>query len=166
MTQEPIEQPMTIQLSQDWLKLLSMALAALGFLSLLPLASAQYIHATNICPFNSGMDCELVVRSVYSRIGPLPVSYLGLMGFLMILVALLFETHLPSAKVIIFGLTLFGCFFSGYLLVVQALVLRVWCQVCTQISLVMIALFATSLIRLWKAISRPIEDDNLLDETA
>src|SRR5258706_8508887 len=115
MTQEPIHQPTTIQFSFDWLKLLSIALAIIGFLSLVPLAWAKYIHATNICPFNSGMDCELVVRSIYSQIGPLPVSYLGLLGFALILIALLFETHLPSGQVITFGLTLFGTLFSGYL---------------------------------------------------
>ena len=164
MTHEPANQPMTIQLSFDWLKLLSFALAGVGFLSLLPLAWAKYTHATNICPFNSGMDCELVVRSVYSQIGPLPVSYLGLVGYLLILIILLFEARLPSAKVLTFGLTLFALACSGYLIAVQAFVLRLWCQVCIQIAMEMIALFVVSFIRLWRDLGSDSEEDDLMDE--
>ncbi len=164
MTQEPIEQPMTIQVSVDWLKWLSIALAVIGFLSLLPLALAKFNHATNICPFNSGMDCELVVRSVYSQIGPLPVSYLGLAGFLLIGLVLLFEAQLQSVRLIAFGMTLFGVAFSGYLIATEAFILHVWCQLCTQIALIMTALFIVSLVRVWRITGNVLDEDESVDE--
>ncbi|MBX3063334.1 MAG: hypothetical protein KF726_10185 [Anaerolineae bacterium] len=160
------EQPVTIQFSVDWLRLISIVMAVIGFLTLLPLAWAKFTHARNICPLNSGMDCELVVRSVYSEIGPLPVSYLGLIGFLLILLGLLFESRLSLANITIFGFALFGIMFSGYLITVQALVLRVWCQVCVQIAVIVTCLFVVSLIRVWRAIRIIPDDEDLKDGIA
>ena len=166
MTQESTNQPVTIQVAFDWLKLLSIALVGVGFFGLWQLAWAKFNHAINICPINSGMGCDIVVRSVYSQIGPLPVSYLGLVGYVVILAILLFESHLPFAKGITFGLTLFGFLFSGYLTAIEAFRLHTWCQLCVIVALAMTGLFILSLIRLWKAVGVISEDEDseTLDE--
>ncbi len=153
--------PTTVQVTINWPKLASVAVACIGLVVSFNLAWSTLNHAQNLCPIGSGMDCELVVRSVYSRIGPVPVAYLGLIGYLLILAVLLFETRLPSGKIVVFGLTLLGFLFSGYLTATEAFVLHTWCQPCVISALAMTCLVILSLIRLWGAISAVPADEEM-----
>ena len=85
MTSDPVSPPITVQIPGGWLKLASILLAFVGFLISLNLALAKFNHAQNLCPAGSGMDCELVVRSAYAWVGPIPVAYLGSVGYFLIM---------------------------------------------------------------------------------
>ncbi len=166
MKLESSDRPTTIHLSLDWLKLISIALACLGAFIAFRMAWAQLTHARDICLLTNGMDCELVVRSIYARIGPLPVVYLGLLGYLVILGALIVEARFQSGKLVVFGLTLFGFLFSAYLTAIQAFVLRVWCPPCEISALAMILLFIVSSIRIWRLMNSHSAEETIEDEVA
>lgn len=167
MTTDPADQPATIRVSLDWLKLASMVLLGVGLISSLQLAWLKHTRAVGQCPPLSGMECESVVSSAYAQVGPVPVVDLGVAGYLLIGAALLFEARLPAAKMTTFGLTLFGFLFSAYLTAIEAFVLHKWCQLCLFIALAMTSLCGVSFIRLWRSVSAipDDDDDEPIDET-
>jgi uncharacterized membrane protein len=164
MSTDSTNPAVTIQVSFDWLKLASIGLVCVGWICSFYLAWLKLTHVLTLCPPGNSMSCESVVASIYAKVGPVPVAYLGVVGNLVILAALLFEAYLPSAELVIFGLTLFGFLFSDYLTAVEAFVLHAWCQLCVLIALAMTSLFVVSFIRLRRAISA-FSDDEAVDAT-
>jgi uncharacterized membrane protein len=148
---------------RDWLKTFSFVLAVIGIVIAGYLTWTEVIHVSPICVQGNSWDCAGVNTSVYSRIGPIPVAVLGLVGYLAILATLLFESVVPffasRGKVLIFCMTLFGLLFSGYLTAIEAFVLRLWCIWCVGSAITMTALFIVSFARLWRAISAVPEEE-------
>jgi len=151
------------QASRDWLKAVSIVLSVIGLLISIYLAWAEVTNAQTICPQTGAFNCDLVQKSVYSRIGPIPVAVLGVGGYLAILLALLLETRISllaeRGKLLMFGMTLLGVLFSGYLTAVEAFVLYAWCVWCDASAITMTALFAISFIQLWKSFGAEADED-------
>lgn len=149
---------------RDSLRLLSIGLATIGLLITVYLVYSHFTNTQEICLQGNGFNCDLVQNSVYSRIGPLPIQYLGLGGYLAILLALLFETRVPvlmkRGKVLVFAMTLFGFLYSAYLTMIEAFVLHAWCMWCLISAITMTLLFAVSSLRLWREVSLMPEDDD------
>jgi len=148
---------------RDWLRWASILLALIGTFI------AGYIVYTDIlqeevaCPANGVFNCSLVQHSVYAKLGPVPVAYLGLGGYLLVLAVLLLEIRVPflaeRGKAIVFGLTLFGVLFSGYLTAVEAFILHAWCVWCLGSAITMTVLFIVSVVRLWRDFGMVQEED-------
>jgi uncharacterized membrane protein len=136
---------------------ISVVLAVIGLLIASYVAYAKVTDTQTACLSTPGFNCDLVQHSTYSHIGPIPVEFLGMAGYLVILLALLLESRIPflraRGKFVIFGLTLFGLLFSGYLSYIEGFVLHLWCIECIGSAITMALLFIVSLIRLWKSIS-------------
>ncbi|MFA9401649.1 MAG: vitamin K epoxide reductase family protein [Anaerolineales bacterium] len=99
-------------------------------------------------------DCEAVNNSKYAEIGGIPLALLGLLGYLAILAFLILETQFPSWRdglhLGIFGFTLAGTIYSVYLTYIEIFVLHAVCPYCVVSAVVMLLLFAISIIRLRK----------------
>jgi len=97
-------------------------------------------------------DCEAVNNSKYAEIGGIPLALLGLLGYFAILAFLILETRFPSWKdglhLGIFGFTLTGAIYSIYLTYIEIFVLQAICPYCVVSAVVMLLLFAISIIRL------------------
>jgi uncharacterized membrane protein len=148
---------------RDWLRIISILLAVLGIGVAGYLAYSKLFRVETVCTLE-GSNCSLVQNSIYSYVGPIPVAYLGLAGYLAILAALLLETRIPflveRGKLVVFGITLFGILFSGYLTAVEAFVLEAWCQWCVISAIIMTLLFVVSVTRLWRSFnSTPDEEE-------
>jgi uncharacterized membrane protein len=143
--------------SRDGLRLVSIVLAVIGLLITAYLTWSHISNVQTICPATSTFNCDLVQNSVYSKLGPIPVSYLGLAGYITILAVLLLEPRIPllteRGKLITLGLTLFGVLFSGYLTYVEAFVLGSWCLWCVGSAIAMTLLFIVSFVRVWRDIN-------------
>lgn len=106
-------------------------------------------HAELVCPV--GSDCNAVVNSRYSIFLGVHLEYWGMLYYALILFAygtILFAPHLFT-KTFLSALVLFstfGFFFSLYLIVVQAFVLRQWCIWCLLSATLSIAIFIASLV--------------------
>ena len=97
-------------------------------------------------------DCEAVNNSKYAEIGGIPLALLGLLGYLAILAFLILETQFPSWRdglhLGVFGFTLAGAIYSVYLTYIEIFVLHAICPYCVVSAVVMLLLFAISIIRL------------------
>jgi uncharacterized membrane protein len=151
---------------RDTLKLLSLVLTLIGLAISGYIVIAELTNTQTACPQTSTFNCDLVQHSLYSKVGPIPVAYLGLGGYIFILLVLLLEGSVPflaeRGKLIVFAVTLFGVLFSGYLTAIEAFVLHAWCLWCVGSAITMTLLFVVSLVRLWRG---PADEDFEDDET-
>lgn len=127
---------------------------ALAILSLLGLLVSLYMlaHALGFTgPVMCGLgDCETVQNSRYAWIGPIPVSGLGVVGYLVLLVASLLGLqpsfqHSRAVPVLLLVGTVVGVSFSAYLTYLEAFVIHAWCQWCVASAVLMVLAFLASL---------------------
>ena len=117
-------------------------------LALVGIFVALYLFAHNLGlggPMVCGVgDCAAVQSSIYAKVGPVPVSSIGLVGYIALLV-LSFMGIQPGRRDsrAIGGLLIAGAFggtvFSAYLTYLEAAVIHAWCQYCV-ISAILITL--------------------------
>ncbi len=126
---------------------------AMAILALIGFFLAFYLFAHNVgwvgpIPCGSG-DCGVVQSSSYAWVGPVPVSGIGLAGYLA-LFALAMAGIAPRAPkgpalpLLLFCGALAGFAFSAYLTYIEARVLEAWCRYCviSQILIGLLLLFA------------------------
>lgn len=109
------------------------------------------------CIQAAGFDCDLVQSSAYSEIFGIKVAYTGLAANIVVLLMLIFEDRIEllrdNGPVLIFGILLFGMIFSIWLVYVQAVLLRSFCQWCLLHELAYLGLFIAGIFRLRKALT-------------
>jgi uncharacterized membrane protein len=153
---------------RDWLKLFSILLALVGIGISGYLVYTKLSNTQILCSATGTVNCEAVQSTVYSQIAGIPIQFIGLGGYLAILAVLLLEGRsaffTKHGLTLVFGMTLFGFLYSGYLTAIEAFVLKAWCLWCVGSAIAMTLLFFVSLARVWKRINRPIEE--LLAEEA
>jgi uncharacterized membrane protein len=114
---------------------------------------ALYLFAHNLGlggPIVCGVgDCATVQSSQYASLGPVPVSFIGVLGYVALLV-LSFVGLRPSHREsrMIGGLLLAGSLggglFSAYLTYLEAFVIEVWCQYCVVSAIIITLIFFAS----------------------
>jgi uncharacterized membrane protein len=133
------------------LRLVSIGLAIIGLVDTIYLSYVKIAHAEVFC--GTSRACDTVNTSQYSMIGGIPIAYLGLAAYLVILLLLLMEPRgdfwRQYSPVIVFGMTLAGTLYSFYLTYVEIAVLRAICPYCVVNAVVMLLLFVLSLFRLF-----------------
>jgi len=99
-------------------------------------------------------DCATVQSSRYAKIGPMPVSGLGLVGYALLL-GTAFLGIQPggrgSAGVsrALVGLSTVALLFSGWLTYLEAYVIHAWCQWCVTSAILVTLIFIAALPE-WK----------------
>ncbi len=108
-------------------------------LSLIGAFLAFYLVAGNLGwtpPVQCGVsDCGTVQASRYAWVGPVPVSAIGLAGYLALFALALagLQPGLARSRLVaglLFGGALGGVLFSAYLTYLEAVVIQAWCQYC------------------------------------
>jgi uncharacterized membrane protein len=109
-----------------------------------------YIHYSGepiIC--GGSNSCELVNASRYAFIGPIPVSALGLMAYITILILSLIksdeERQWPA--ILMFGVSLIGVMFQWYLFYIEVAVLHALCYWCLASQAIITLIFILALPR-------------------
>lgn len=101
-----------------------------GFLSAIYLSIEHYLGRTPSCSFLGG--CDIVAKSKYAQVGPIPVALLGVGYFLGLL--FLFLAFLDSKKEVFlklaFGLSVVGFFVALVFLWLQFFVIGAVCLYC------------------------------------
>jgi uncharacterized membrane protein len=115
---------------------------------------ALYLFAHNLGlsgPIVCGVgDCATVQSSQYATLGPIPVSFIGVLGYV-VLLALAFVGLRPDHREsrMIGGLLLAGSLggglFSAYLTYLEAFVIEAWCQYCVISAIIITLIFFASL---------------------
>jgi len=83
---------------------------------------------TEYCDLGENFNCDVVNRSVYSHIGPVPVAAIGLVGYAALFA--LSRLRQRGTRVLMLLGALAGLAFALYLTYIEAYVLGVWCILC------------------------------------
>jgi uncharacterized membrane protein len=132
-------------------------------LSLIGFFVALYLWAHNAGltgPIVCGVgDCATVQSSEYARIAGVPVSAIGVAGYVALFVlAMMGLQPARSASPAIAGLLLagstFGVAFSAYLTYLEAAVIQAWCQYCVASAIIITLIFFATLPEVGRLYSR------------
>jgi uncharacterized membrane protein len=129
---------------------IALIVAGIGFLDSLYLSWVKIVNSQVYCG-KSG-QCETVNNSPYSEIGGIPIAYLGLGAYLVILALLYIEMRSPfwqeNFPLALFGISLVGVIYSAYLTYIEIAVLHAICPYCVVSAIAMVLLFIIAIIRL------------------
>lgn len=123
-------------------------------LSLVGFFVALYLWAHNAGltgPIVCGVgDCATVQSSVYAKIGPVPVSAIGVGGYVALFVLSLagLQPRLRESRAIsalLLGGSALGVAFSAYLTYLEAAVIEAWCQYCVASAIIITLIFFATL---------------------
>jgi uncharacterized membrane protein len=122
-------------------------LAFLGFVDSLYLTIAHYKNLTPPCTIHG---CEKVLTSTYSMLGPIPLALFGVLFYLaVIIVCLLILVEGKTQFLKFFHFTvLVGFFVSVVLFLIQALIIKAFCQYCLLSEVISMGLLFLSLLKL------------------
>lgn len=93
-----------------------------------------------VCYINQSVNCDAVTKGSLSSIFGIPVSLIGLLGYVTILFA-----GLKKHKRLALGMSSFGMLFCLRLTYLEIFVEKVLCPVCVACQIVMLALFILAL---------------------
>lgn len=100
---------------------------------------------SGVCQINSYWDCLKVSQSEYSQVFGLPISFLGIIGFIILIMFSSFKFNYQKYFLTVTsGLFLL---FSLYLTFIEFFMIKSLCLFCLTIFLILLALF---IIILWK----------------
>lgn len=123
-------------------------------LSLLGIAVAgylTYIHYAGIeatCPIGAGGGCEKVQTSEWADLAGIPVALLGLFGYVLIFLSLVFLRG-DLRKFVAAGLSVTGFIFSIYLQYRSVFSIEATCQWCMASAAIMTGL---AIVNVWRAL--------------
>jgi len=133
----------------------SMVLAIIGLLDSAYLFIYK-ISKNNAMCLGSG-DCSTVNASRFSEIKGIPVSILGFIAYLAIIILLFLEIRKlyssENSNLMVFGISLVGVFFSAYLTYIELYVIHAVCPFCVLSAVVITLIFIISIVKLVKASS-------------
>ena len=117
------------------------------FVALYLLANKLGLTGPLICGIG---ECATVQASRWSTLGPLPVSALGVGGYLALLAVSLYGLQpagLDSRAVsgLLLGLSAVALAFSAWLTYLEAFVIRAWCQWCVISAILVTIIFVAAL---------------------
>ncbi len=133
---------------------LTQAIVALCLLGIADAGYLTYVHYAKLkvlCLASGG--CETVQASQWAKLGPVPVSLLGLIGYLAILATLALRNELGRAAG--FGLALIGFGFSMYLTYRELFTIHAICQWCVASAVLMTGLATLMGVRFLRAGGEP-----------
>jgi uncharacterized membrane protein len=134
------------RLINNKLLIYSIVLAFFGFLDSAYLA---ILHYKNVVPPCTIHGCEAVLTSTYSMIGPIPLALFGVLFYLaVIIICLLIVVEGMKKLLKFFHFTvLFGFLVSIVLFLIQALIIKSFCQYCLLSEVVATGLLFLSLLK-------------------
>lgn len=120
---------------------------ALIGLSILGIFLATYLFynfltkpAIESCYINSVVNCDAVTKGPLSTLFGIPVSLIGLTGYIVIL----FSSFIKNKKLVL-AMSTFGMVFCLYITIQEVFLLKVICPVCLLCQIDMLAVFLLSL---------------------
>jgi uncharacterized membrane protein len=123
--------------------------AVLGFFGFLDSLYLTVFHYKNVVPPCTIHGCEVVLNSIYSTIGPIPIALLGVIFYLAVILLcllVLLEGKKEFLKFFHFAV-LVGFLFSVVLFLIQALIIKSFCQYCMLSEVIATGLLILSLLK-------------------
>jgi len=95
--------------------------------------SLQHHYAkskTAYCDIGESFNCDIVNRSEYSSVGPIPVALIGLLGYAALAGLATVRRSREETPKVVACMALAGLAFALYLTYIEGRVLGVWCILC------------------------------------
>lgn len=94
---------------------------------------------TNYCDFGASFNCDIVNRSVYSTVLGVPDALVGILGYGVLLVIVIFYRTKAKAPFVLLAASTAGLGFALYLTYIEKFVLATWCILClSSLSLIIL----------------------------
>lgn len=133
---------------------LALILVIIGLVISGYLSYVKLLNAPIICSENQTFSCSVVQASKWSRLGGIPIAYLGFGLYCLIGLTLLLENSVSflqeNGRLIAFILGLVGWLFSMWLVYIQAFVILAFCQWCLAHEFTFTLLFGVIVYRVWQ----------------
>ncbi|MBS3107557.1 vitamin K epoxide reductase family protein [Candidatus Woesearchaeota archaeon] len=88
------------------------------------------IQKDRICNINEQFSCDTVDNSPYSQIFGVPISFIGMLGYLSIFITCFLALGIKRYANVIFYLASIGILFSIYLTIIEAAKINSFCPYC------------------------------------
>ncbi len=115
-------------------RLLMVAIAILAIAGIaVSSVSLQHHYAkskTAYCDIGETFNCDIVNRSQYSSVGPIPVALIGVLGYAALAWFATAYRSRPDTPKILLSASVAGLIFALYLTYIEGHVLGVWCILC------------------------------------
>ena len=85
---------------------------------------------SSFCNINQTLNCDIVNRSIYSRVAGIPVALIGVLGYLALLALATAYRSNPQTPKLLAITSLLGLVFALYLTYIEGFVLAAWCILC------------------------------------
>ena len=142
-----------MRMNSTWLRRVSMVLAILGIGVAGYLAWSKVNNQSVLCL--TGGQCDTVQNHPTSEVLGIPVSVIGLAGYLAILAVFILEERSSSfagtGPMIVFGLSAVGFLYSLYLTYLELFVINAICSWCVVSAVLMTILLIIGIIRALQA---------------
>lgn len=112
------------------------AIQAISVVGFLVTVYATYLHFSSgpstLCNFNAQFNCDVVNKGVYSEVFGIPVSILGMIGYVWFFVLAREMILRPQRrmKLLLAASIAFAAGFSLHLAWISSVLLSTWCLVC------------------------------------
>ncbi len=85
---------------------------------------------SSFCDFGGSFNCDIVNRSIYSKVFGIPVALIGILGYLALAILTRYYSKHAKAKIFLFVAALAGLGFALRLTYIEGFVLATWCVLC------------------------------------
>jgi uncharacterized membrane protein len=115
-----------------------------------------WTHLAGADPYCGGShSCTDVQNSPYSEVAGIPVSVIGLSGYLVLLALSLLRGRVDTEidfylPVLSFGAALIGVLYSAYLTYLEAYVIQAWCYWCVTSAIIITVVWLLTIVDLQK----------------
>jgi uncharacterized membrane protein len=124
------------------------ALALIGIvLSAVSLVNHYKKSPSEFCDIDQTFNCDIVNRSIYSKLFGIPVAAIGLLGYILLLVLARINREKKLFSAILILGSLVGLAFSLYLTWVEVKVLAAYCILCLGSLACIVLITALAIIR-------------------
>ena len=142
----------------DWKKWLLISISFVGFWLSFYLLWARLTNHEVACI--KSINCNLVLKSHYSAIAGIPVTFFGMLAYLILLIITLLRGNVvkyydTNIRLATYGISLTGFLYSGYLTHIQIFVLGATCIWCLASTILITIIFIIAIHDI-KAALRPI----------
>jgi uncharacterized membrane protein len=132
------------------IRVVAFIVAGIGLLDSLYLSWSKITQQNVFC--GTSGQCETVNNSPYSEIGGVPIAFLGVGAYLVILALLYLDGKggfwRENSWLMIFGISLIGFLYSVYLTYIEIAVLYAICVYCVVSAIAITIIFLISVFRL------------------
>ena len=127
-----------------------LAIASLAVAGIVVSSLSLYHHydrsQSSFCDFGGNFNCDIVNRSIYSKVFGIPVALVGIIGYVGLLALAALSKDKQGSERLLLVASLAGLAFALRLTYIEGFVLAAWCALCLTSLAIILAIAVLSAI--------------------